>query len=157
MQATVLKSLDDITSYISDLKNYKQNDYDNDIKKHSAIDNARTISEIISTCPEFEHKTDKKYIKCKFCDDTSMFDLNSESTRQTIQVIKYSDEGTQLRESTDLMDREFRNIKIAVKKHLNSHIHKEHVIGIEKKSGDLKRQDDFRNNTAAAMRCARIY
>ena len=97
VQATVLKSLDDIKDDISDLKNYKQNDYDNDIKEHSAIDNARTISKIISACPEFEHKTDQKYIKCKLCVDTAIFDLNNESSRQTIGVIKYNDEGTQLR------------------------------------------------------------
>ena len=157
VQATVLKSLDDIRTDISDLKNDKQNDYDN-IKdqEHSAIDNARTISEIITACPEFEHITDKKYIKCKLCVDEAIFNLNNEASRQTIGVIKYNDESTQLRERTDLMDREFRNIKISVKKHLNSHIHKEHVMKIEKKSRDLKGRDDLRNNKAAAMRCARI-
>ena len=120
VQASVLKSIDDLKQDI--IKTNKDKDVDEcDPKEFSSIDNARIISELISACPELEHISNEKYIKCKLCVDLATFDYNNKQARQTIGIIKYNEDITKLRDRDDLMDRDFRNIKIAVKKHLNSH------------------------------------
>ena len=55
VQATVLKSIDDLKHDLNKINKDKQDDDECYPKKFSAIDNARTISEIINACPELEN------------------------------------------------------------------------------------------------------
>ena len=160
LQSNVMKSLNEIQQNISEIKKEDTSktvpQSDADTYQNNALENARTISEIIAACPEFEHVLEHKCLRCQLCVDVGIFNVNQIIAKQTIGVVKYSEENTMYRERDTLMDRDFRNVKIAVKKHLNSHLHKDHVLKIEQESKAIKNRDNVRNAKAAALRCARI-
>ena len=122
--------------------------------QNNALDNARTVSEICGACPEFEHHVTHKSLRCQLCVSENNFVTNV--TRQVPGVIRYNDINTGERERDDLMGRDFRNVKIAIKKHLNGHMHNEHVSKIEQESRLNQNRDDVRDGKAAALRCARL-
>ena len=122
--------------------------------QNNALDNARTVSEICVVCPEFEHHVTHKSIRCQLCVSENTFVTNV--TRQVPGVIRYNDIKTGERERDDLMGRDFRNVKIAINKHLNGHMHNEHVSKIEQESRFNQKRDNVRDGKAAALRCARF-
>ena len=58
------------------------------------------------------------------------------------------------RERDDLVDRDFKNVKIVTKQHLNGHMHNKYVP-IEQWSRFNQNRDIARDIKVAALRCAR--
>ena len=156
IDSKVTDSFIDIKQEIGDIKKAvtPKVETTTDNYQNNALDNARTVSEICGACPEFEHHVTHKSIRCQLCVSESTFVTNV--TRQVPGVIRYNEINTGERERDDLMGRDFRNVKIAIKKHLNGHIHNEHVTKVEQQSRLNQNRDNVRDSKAAALRCARL-
>ena len=77
--------------------------------------------------PEFEHIEEDKAIKCKLCVENPINNDNKRNKLKTFGVTTYLNAATADREKDQKIYKEFCNVKGTIKKHLKSHIHKEHV------------------------------
>lgn len=161
LESTVKLAMSEIKQDISDFKKVVTKDEvpnndDTEYFEDNAVDNARTVSEICMILPEIKHINQYNTILCKLCINEKHTDISEETQLKTTGLFKYKYDETKERKRDEIMEREFRNLKKDIKRHLKTQTHKEHVLEIERESRFNKNRDDTRDNKAAALRCARI-
>ena len=105
---------------------------DSEYFEDNAVDNARIVSEICMILPEIKHINQYNTILCKLCINEKHIDISEETQLKTTGLFKYKYDETKERKRDEIMERECRNLKKDIKRHLKTQTHKEHVLEIER-------------------------
>ena len=120
---------------------------------HLLLERAKTLNECFAACPEFEHDQESKAIFCSICWTRDDYEKLVDKNKQT-GVIKYVADYAD--ENDEKVSRDMSNIKMKLKRHLETQKHKSKVVTIENKEHHEKNSDEARIEKEAAMRCARL-
>ena len=120
------------------------------------IEKTRSVLEFCSLYPEFQYIKARNIVKCTLCSQESEHDISEPYTAEALGNVPgiFLYEGSESFASNALLTRDFRNLKIALRRHLSRNIHKNKLIEQMKEAEEFLKSDS--KNKEAALRCARI-
>ena len=120
------------------------------------IEKTRSVLEFCSLYPEFQYIQSRNIVKCTLCAQESEDDMSEpytvEALGKVLGIFYY--EGSESFASTALLSRDFRNLKIALRRHISRNCHQNKLNEQMKEADEFFKSDS--KNKEAALRCARI-
>jgi hypothetical protein len=120
------------------------------------IDSAKNVDELCALFSELTYNDELKIIQCNLCVNRYDLECYKKDKTKVTGIINFDKSEDN---SSDKMSRLFSNVKLAVKKHLETQTHKAKLIDLKNVERDRfidKTKADTANEKEAAMRCVRI-
>ena len=119
-----------------------------------SLSKARTINDVTAVYSEFKFLEDKKVIYCSLCIDNNKIEkFNGDEKLSGLIRTNLVEEPI---DDNEMQPRSFLNLKKNIKQHIGTQVHKAEVNNLTKRNTSGLKGPESRNNSEAAMRCARI-